>query len=568
MAKRYAHQAMRPRSALAALTICIFVWLGLVHGTAQAKASRPNIIIILADDLAYSDIGPYGGEISTPNLGALAAKGVTFTNFRTAPMCSPSRAMLLTGVQQHRTGYGTMAEFLADNQRGQPGYEGFLNTRVATIAERLRPAGYRTLMAGKWHLGAQSLPSDRGFEESFTLVDGAGSHYSDIGYADFKAKVTYLRNGQAAALPKDFYSSDFYTSEIIAQIDRGKGSGKPFFAYLAFTAPHWPLHAPQKLIAKYDTVYAGGWDELRERRFRRLQALGIISPDARMAPSHPKVPRFASLPPEQQRYQARLMAVYAAMVDRLDWNIGRLLAHLDANGMRDNTIIVFASDNGAEAIDFTTDPIFPPATDWIAKNFDNSTENLGSPTSYPFYGRPWAEAGSAGHRLYKTFVAEGGMRTPLIVSWPGGGIDSGNRTSAFATMLEITPTLLDAAQVDGKVTRIGDRGVEAVSGRSMLAFLTGRASRIYGPSEGQGFELFGNKAYFKGRWKILSLNPPEGTGRWQLYDLALDPGETTDVSAQNPKVLRRMTRDYEAFAKANGVRDLPLGYNLFDSASH
>ncbi|WP_373487125.1 arylsulfatase [Blastomonas sp.] len=559
------------RNPLALIMSALLTCFAVVPNTGEAAskpAPRPNIIVILADDLAYSDISPYGGEIDTPNLAALAAGGTTFTNFRTSPMCSPSRAMLLTGVQQHRTGLGTMAEFLADSQRGQPGYEGFLNNRVATIAERLKPAGYTTIMAGKWHLGEQSRPSDRGFDHSFTLIDGAGSHFSDAGYAAFKPKVTYLRNGETAELPKDFYSSDFYTSEIIDSIQQARASGKPFFAYLSFTAPHWPLHAPRDLILKYDSTYAAGWDTLRENRFKRLQRLGIISNDAVMAPSHAKVPRFASLPVEQQRYQARLMAVYAAMVDRLDWNIGRLVSYLDATGIKDNTIIVFLSDNGAEAIDFTTDPIFPPATDWIASNFDNSFDNLGAPSSYAFYGRPWAQAGAAGHRLYKTFVAEGGIRSPLIVSWPSGGLKRGRQTSTFATLVEIVPTLLEAAKVDGSLTRIGDREIEPVSGRSMLPFLKGRARTVYGRSEGQGFELFGNKAYISGEWKILHLTKPEGEGRWQLFNLVRDPAEANDVSAQNPKIFRRMITAYEAFAKANGVRDLPTDFNMFDNASH
>jgi arylsulfatase A-like enzyme len=357
----------------------VFVASTLLTSSAMPPSSKtsvpsapPNIIVILADDLAYSDISPYGGEIETPNLARLAKAGVTFTYFHTSPMCSPSRAMLLTGVEAHRTGYGAMAEFIGDTQKGQPGYEGYLNNRVATLGERFKAAGYRTSMSGKWHLGAQSLPHQRGFDKSFILLEGAGSHFNDTGYAAFKPKVTYLRDGKPATLPSDFYSSDYYAAEAIRQI--GPAGDQPFFAYLAFTAPHWPLHAPAETIAKYEGRYAMGWDALRSRRFTALKKNGIISKSAVMPPRLASVPAWESLTADQQRHQAKLMAVYAAMVDRLDHNVGLLLDHLERTKQLDNTLIVFTSDNGPEALDFTSNTKFDGASDWIAKNFDNRTE--------------------------------------------------------------------------------------------------------------------------------------------------------------------------------------------------
>ena len=287
-----------------------------------ADAGRPNIVVILADDLAYSDIAPFGSEIDTPNLTRLAKSGTTFTYFHSSPMCSPSRAMLLTGVDQHRSGFGTMVEFLSDEQRGRPGYEGYLNDRVATIAERLGAHGYATYMTGKWHLGVESEPSTRGFERSFTLLQGAGSHFDDRGYGEMMPTVTYLRDGEPATLPKDFYSSDFYTSELIRHIDEGRADGRPFFAYLSFTAPHWPLHAPAETIAKYEGRYTEGYEVLRASRFAALKKAGIIAGDARLPPRGPRVVPWESLTPERRAYEAKLMAVYAAMVDRLDWERG------------------------------------------------------------------------------------------------------------------------------------------------------------------------------------------------------------------------------------------------------
>lgn len=539
-------------------------FLSACSGVSESEEERPNIIVVLADDLAYSDIQPYGGEIETPNLARLAKNGMTFTYFHTSAMCSPSRAMLLTGVAQHRTGYGSMEEFLADNQVDQPGYEGYLNDRVITIAEHLRGGGYNTYMTGKWHLGKQSEPSSRGFDRSFTLIEGAGSHYDKSGYADFTPTVTYLRDGEPTDLPEGFYSTDAYTDELIQYIKDGEDDGKPFFAYLAFTAPHWPLHAPEETIAKYEGRYAEGWSALRQQRFEALKKAGIVSADATISPEHPDVPSWDSLTPEEQAHQAQIMAVYAAMVDRIDQNIGRLLDYLEETGELENTVIVFTSDNGPEAIDFTTDPIFPPATDWVAANFDNSTDNLGGPTSYPFYGRPWAQAGAAGHRLYKTFVSQGGIHAPMIMSWPGR-IDSGGKTRAFATLLDISPTLLEIASVEPQTTTGNGGPSEPMAGKSMLAYLEGRSDAVYPEWDGQGFELFGNQAFISGDWKIQQLRKPAGDGEWKLYNLARDPNETTDLRAEHPDVFARLIEVHQAYIDENGVILPPEDYEMFGS---
>lgn len=534
------------------LTVALAAASAMPH-SAQAEgpgpAPRPNVLIILADDLAYSDLSPYGGEIDTPNLARLAKSGVTFTYFHTSPMCSPSRAMLLTGVAQHRTGFGAMAEFVGANQKGQPGYEGYLNSRVVTLAERLKGAGYRTSMAGKWHLGAQSPPHERGFEDSAILLEGAGSHFSDAGYASFKPKVTYLRDGAPIKLPKEFYSSDFYASEAIRQI--GPRADKPFFTYLAFTAPHWPLHAPTQSIAKYDGRYAMGWDKLREQRFDALRRNGIIGAAAKMPPRMKEVPAWDSLSAPQQAYQSKLMTVYAAMVDRLDWNVGRVLDHLETTGQLSDTIILFASDNGPEALDFLSNSKFEGATDWIEANFKNDVKTLGTSESYAFYGRGWAQAGAAAHRYYKTYVTEGGLHSPLIMSWPKGVV-GGGKTRAFATLLDIAPTVLDAAEVKTGPESMSSN-TEPLAGRSMLPYLKGRTQSIYQGLDGQGFELFANEAYISGDWKIMRLRSPEGDGRWKLFNLARDPGELSDLSAANPKLFKQLRDRYAVFAKRDNV---------------
>lgn len=579
---------MRPKSGLVnkhrigLAGLCIaaglsLAWLGQVQSSSPAQATptakRPNILLVLADDLAYSDIGAYGGEIDTPNLDALAKHGVTFTYFHTSPMCSPSRAMLMTGVEQHRTGYGTMAEFITPSNKNAAGYEGYLNDRVVTIAELLKSGGYRTFMSGKWHLGAKALPSNRGFEQSFVLVQGAGSHFDDKGYNEFTPKVTYLRDGQPATLPKDFYSSDYYADRAIEFIDSGVTSGQPFFGYLAFTAPHWPLHAPADLVKKYDDGrYMIGWDKLRDQRLAALKARGIINNDAEAAPrdhqapawdrasstgAYQPIPAWDTLSPDDQRYEAKLMAVYAAMVERLDWNVGRIVDHLKRTGQYENTIIVFLSDNGPEPVDFNRGHYNNRSVgkSWSATNFDNSLEALGSDKSYPYLGH-WTFSAAPAHRFFKSVVTEGGIHSPLILSYPGVA-DKGTYTRAFTTILDIVPTLLDAAGVPEPNGSFAGKSVEPMGGKSMLPYLRGEKEYVYADHDGAGFELFGNGALIEGDWKVMRLLPPHGDGSWRLFNLARDPAELKDLSKQEPARFEKMVQNYQTYASKNGVVENP-----------
>ncbi len=511
----------------------------------SGPTGRPNVIVILADDLAYSDLAPYGGEINTPNIARLAASGVTFDRFFTAPMCSPSRAMLLTGVAAQRTGYGAMAEFLAPNQSGQPGYEGHLNERVATMAEVLGAQGYQTAMSGKWHMGAQALPHVRGFQRSFILLQGAGSHYDTTGYSPQQPTVDYLRDGEPVALPEGFYSSDFYADEMIEYWNT-RDPDQPFFGYLAFSAPHWPLHAPEADIARYADRYRAGYEALREERVARLIELGFVPPGTPVPPRLGFVPPWDSLTPDQQAYAAREMAVYAAMVDRMDQAIGRLLDAIEASGQLENTIVVFASDNGPEAIDFYDRPIIPPILDWLNANFDQSLEALGSADSYPFYGAAWALAGAGPHRYFKTYVTMGGMHVPFIMSWPGGGVPQGARIGASATMIDVAPTIYAAAGAPASLP-----GRLAPDGASMLELVRGEVDAL--AREGAGFELFGHETLIDGDWKLMRMRPPEGNGQWMLFDMRTDPGELTDVSAAHPEVATRLRARYEQWAQAVGL---------------
>lgn len=325
-------------------------------------ATKPNILIIVADDLGYSDLGAFGGEIRTPNLDALAARGLKLTGFHSAPTCSPTRSTLLSGTDNHLAGLGNMAEMLTPNQVGKPGYEGHLPDDIVTLADRLHDLGYATLMAGKWHLGtrAQDSPARHGFDQSFDLAQGGGNHYGLDLAKDGKSGTTYWENGrQLASLPAGFYSSDTYATKLIEQLGRADRA-KPFFAYLTFTAPHWPLQAPDEDVARYRGRYDEGFEVLRARRLARLKALGLVA--ANVTPHDLVLPpgrRWADLSAPERKEQARLMEIYAAMVDRMDQNVGRVIAHLKATGQYDNTIILFTADNGAEGIDIARSVSWP-----------------------------------------------------------------------------------------------------------------------------------------------------------------------------------------------------------------
>jgi arylsulfatase A-like enzyme len=520
----------------------------------KPSPARPDIVLILADDLAVTDLGAFGGEIDTPHIDALAKRGVRFTQFHTIPMCSPSRAVLMTGLEATHAGYGTMGEFIAPNQQGRPGYEGRLRRDVVTVAEALSGAGYATTVAGKWHLGEDG-PDRHGFQKSWVLMDGASSHFDDTGYGAFHPKARYLADGRPTTPPAGFYSSDFYTDQVIADI-KATPAGQPLFAYLAFTAPHWPLHAPGELIDKYAPRYAVGWDAVRQRRTEAARRLGTISASVSAAERPAQVPAWAELSPEEQAHEARLMAVYAAMVERLDWNVGRLVAALESAGRLQNTLIVVASDNGPEALDFTR-TVTPGVTDWIAARSDNSLANLGLPGSYPFYGARWAHVGAAPHRGWKTMVTQGGLHTPLIIA--GAGVDRrGLRTPAFATMLDIAPTLLEAAGARHQ----GDPRIAGVSLAQVLASPERPFQR-----RGAGFELFGNEAWIEAGAKVMRQRPPLGDGRWKLYDIQADPAESRDLAEAEPERAKSMIAAYDAWADTVGLIPPPPGWNYLQDAA-
>ena len=401
-------------------------------------------------------------------------------------------------------------------------------------------------------------------DRTFILLQGAGSHFDNTGYASARPIVDYFRNGEAVELPDDFYSSDAYTDEMIKYIEEGRASNQPFFGYLAFSAPHFPLHAPADLINKYIERYMVGWDVIRQQRHENMKELGLIHTDAEMAVRLERVPPWNEVSIEDQSYQAKKMAVYAAMVDRIDQNVGKLVNYLKSIDEYDNTAFFFLSDNGPEAVDFTTYPILPVATDWIAETFDNSYENLGNQGSYIYYGERWAHVSAAAHSFHKTVITQGGINVPLIFSY-AKALPQNRIVTDFSSMVDITPTILDLVNVTHPVNIFNGRSIHNMDGRSIIPYLEGTAESIYPLGEGNGFELFGHNAYISGNWKITRLQVPYGDFTWGLYDIGKDPAELNNLAEQNPEKFQELLALYEKYTESNGVIQVPEGWRMFEN---
>lgn len=514
---------------------------------AAAQEKRPNILVIVADDLGYSDLGAFGGEISTPNLDKLATRGIRFTGFHTAPTCSPTRSMLLSGTDNHRAGLGTMAEMQAPNQLGKPGHEGYLRPDIAALPEILSAGGYRTLFSGKWHLGLtpEQDPHARGFQHSFALLQGAGNHFGTDISTDPKAGATYREDGKTlAALPDGFYSSDGFAMKLIDQL-RATRDDRPFFAYLAFTAPHWPLQAPPETVAKYRGRYDAGYEALRAERLTRQVALGLV-PASAARHSLDNARAWKELSAQERQTASRSMEVYAAMVDRMDQNVGRVIDALKASGEYDNTIILFLADNGAEGMDLVhaKNPRFRTH----AAKADNSLDNLGKASSYVSYGPGWAQAATTPSWLYKAFATEGGTRTTAFLSGPVVS-RPGSVAHPYLNVMDVTPTLLDLAGVAAPKGEFQGRAVQPRLGTSWVPWLSGKADVVHAADESIGTELFGSRALRQGDWKITD----PGDGSWRLFNIAQDPSETTDLSHREPARRAALEQAWDAYAKSVGV---------------
>lgn len=535
--------------------LILLVAVAAVVGAAAQTASqdpppRPNFLVILVDDAGFSDFAAFGGETSTPAIDALAARGARLANHHASPLCSPSRAMLLTGLDNHRTGVATIAEVLPPAHRGRPGYGLSFAPGVETVAARLKAAGYRTLMAGKWHLGSGpgDLPNAHGFDRSLALDASGADNWAPKPYMPYYTNAPWYEDGAPAAMPAQFYSSDLLADRLISYIDEA-AAPQPFFAYLSFQALHIPVQAPRVFSDRARGRYDAGWEAVRQARHARAQALGLIPADAPYAPIPDDLPAWEDLTQDERALAARSMEVYAGMVEAMDAAIGRVLAHLAANGLAENTVVILTSDNGPEP----SDPVHAPGMNiWMAtQGYSYRLKDLGEANSLNYVGPAWAWASAAPGQLTKFTTAEGGVRVPLVIAGPGFPQGQIHTTPTFIT--DIAPTMLELAGVAPP----GD-----LDGRSLGPLLRGETSRAHPENAAIGMEVSGAAALYQGDLKITRLPPPWGDGQWRLYDITADPAETQDLSAARPAEFAALQAAYGAYAERVGVLETPPGYTM------
>lgn len=512
-----------------------------LYGRAQNDSKLPNILLIVADDLGYADIGCYGGDIESPNLDMLASQGVRFSRFHAAPMCAPTRAMLLSGNDNHIAGMGSQSL-----HSDEFGYEGHLTDRIVTIPQLLRSSGYNTFMTGKWHLGMEpeNNPHEKGFDRSFVNLRGAGNHYDDQGIFKETPIAQYTENGEPAKWPKGSYSTDFYTSKLIQFIESERKNERPFFAFAAYTSPHWPLQVDEEYWKKYEGKFDRGYEELRKERLESLKKAGMIPDDAVLPPLHPRVRPWDSLSREEQKMESRKMELYAGMVDNLDYNIGRLLDYLKDIGEYENTLVVFMSDNGAAAEDFYHDDHYGP---FIRAHFNEDYERMGRSDSFISYGPQWAEAGSAPFTFFKGYATEGGMMAPMIISGPG--VKRRNEINhGFLTLVDLAPTFYEIAGV-AYPSRFLGRQIHPLKGESLIPFLKGSTARIHGEDYVFALEHRNFAMLHKGRWKITNIDRPFDKAKFKLYDLSTDLAELHDLKEQEPEIIKELLEEWDAFSQ-------------------
>lgn len=534
--------------------------IGLLPFANAESDTRPNIVFILADDLGYTDIEPYGSEVSTPTLTELANEGIRFSNFHTAANCAPSRAMLLTGVSSHLAGVPNIPEMMAPEQLAHDNYQGVLGDNVVTVATLLESSGYRTYMAGKWHLGSSpdKLPSRRGFQRTVALMDSGADNWEHRPYLPIYDDANWFADGERFQLPEDFYSSRFLVDKMIEFIDSDIDKDAPFFAYIPFQAVHIPVQAPQEYIDKYMGVYDEGWEQLRADRYAGAVNVGLL-PDGLPMETMPSIRDWDALSPERKRYESKRMAVYAGMIESMDAHIGRLVSFLEESGELDNTIFIFTSDNGAEGSGAWDPDSFPTRN--IAENLGYSMdyETLGLRGSYNTISPGFTSAAVSPLSYYKFYAGEGGMRVPLIISGkPLGDVPS--QTNAFSWATDIAATILEFADVDQPQGRFGGRPVLPMTGKDLNPIFRGEVDRVYSDGHAIGYELTGHAALFQGDFKLVKNLPPLGDSEWRLYNIVSDPGETQDLKADMPDRFRAMLEAYTVFEKENRVLPIPAGY--------
>ena len=536
--------------------------LGLVLLAVQCSVSNPpteqvapNILLIIVDDLGYSDLGCYGSEIDTKNMDALADEGIRFTNFYASPNCSPTRAMLMSGMDHHQAGIGAMAVLMGPNQKDKRGYEGYLNNQTVAFSELLKDKGYRTYYTGKWHLGNNELanPNARGFDKAWWQVGGTPASHFDVSY--LRNRPNYYENDLPIKVVDDtFFSSNFYTDQLIKYLEEGSEADQPFLGVLSFSAVHLPIHCPESHIDLYKGKYKKGYEALRQARLKKQKEIGIVDKEVTLANLAPNASPWEELTTEEQLYHARRMEVYAGMVDNVDDNVGKLIGYLKETRQYENTLILLMSDNGGAG--FNAYQSKGGKKRYAAAN--NSIENLGRNGSGDFIGAGWGSAISTPFRLFKRHISEGGLHIPMIVS--GGYLSStvmfNKRTinHHIFTVRDIAPTIQEIVGIEYPTKEYKGRNLLPQTGKSFARILAANPTTgIHPKEEIFGWELFKRKAVQKDGWKILWIEPAFGKGTWELFNLKEDPTERNDLASVYPEKLAELIEAWEQYQQENNV---------------
>ena len=528
--------------------------------------NRPNILVIMGDDFGFSDLGVFGSEISTPNLDQLGREGKILTNYYTHPVCSPARSTFLTGVDNHIAGIGTMFENIAPNQVNKTGYETFITDRVVTVAELLRDAGYDTLLSGKWHLSGKGYhegtgPADRGFDRSFTLLESGANHFTYEPYYP-GGVTTFIDNGKIVEKPNGTqFSNEFYTDKMIDFIKKSEMNDKPFFAYLAFQTAHTPFQAPPEYIEKYKEVYEAGWDNIREQRFEKQKELGIWSANMTLPKSYPTFPDWNALSEDEQKQRSQIFAAHSAMIEDMDYNLGKLIQFLKNIGQYENTLIIFTSDNGGSE---PSDSPVVVATlegandkeveEFKAAGFSESFDAIGSKDSYWGYGWQGAVMSNTPYSGVKSTMLNGGIKPPFVIKEPNAtNTPELDIVKEFVHVSDMTPTFLEYSNTTHPGSEYKGKQVSPMMGKSIKPLLEGTVKETHMDDEIISSEMFGNRAVFMGDWKARNNIFPIGDGQWKLFNIKQDIREATDLSKEHPDILEKMVSSYKTYSQNVGI---------------
>lgn len=573
-----------------ALMLCLFSLIACSTAKKDEMANQPvqpNVLLLIGDDISFADLGMYGSEIQTPNMDKLSEAGIRFSNFHASPVCSVTRSMLITGANNIEAGLATFDYSIYPPTEGHPGYEGYLTKNTVAISELFNDAGYNVYKSGKWHLGGEARggegPLGWGFTKEFGILSGGSNHWNNLAMTpdfadpDFMNKrrvEDWTLNGEPFDRPSGVYSGEIYTNYMLDFIKEGEEDGKPWFSWMAFTTAHFPVQGRPELVEKYYEQYLElGFDGLKEQRYKSLKVHGLISEQAEQAPENPLTLNWDDLSEDDKKYQARVMANYAAMIEDQDQRIGEIIAYLKESNQLDNTLIIYLTDNGAEGLE-PTNPKTGNAVyqQWIEKNFSTELDSIGTANSINTIGTSWANATTGDLRFWKWFTGEGGIRVPMMILPPGAlteGYDkAGQISKAVVSVKDLPMTILDYAGLDHPGTEYKGRQVVEPSGISMRPFLEGETDIVRTEDQWYAFELFGNCYVMSGNYKASKVREGMfGDGKWHLYNVVDDPSESKPLEEQMPEKFEALKNTYFEYAKKHNIMDVDEMWSPFAAAS-